>query len=172
MSRNELYGFRDEAYSRWHRSIPLDLDFIDVDWQERCSVCHEPVLLYELKRDVGQSAASQNVFATKRLGERARIPTALVLYKVERGEVVQLRVTDLGPRERPEVVLSPEEWTQRLVKARCHEVQVSRETAPPPSRTRETGLVTRRPELPTMKFCSACRSLHPPGTSCDWPASA
>jgi hypothetical protein len=100
VSREERLGFRDQAYSRWHRSLPDQCAFLDVDWAEICHKCYTPLALFELARDTGQKFKVATT--TAKLGEMAGLPAYTVLYRVDNfGEIDQIRIRRMIPDPYP-----------------------------------------------------------------------
>lgn len=101
MASNEIFGFRDDTYSVWHRwkSLMRYLSFkaentrkseaarvamIDVDtivWMECDENGYAPLLLIETKRYVG-GEYGKSCRAIQNLGRLSNLPTFVVLYKV------------------------------------------------------------------------------------------
>ena len=115
MSRQERFGDRDLAFSRWHRAIPRDdLTWIDIDHWAYCDACKDPLYLFELARDVGQAFKATTV--TRRAAERAGVPALLVLYTAEAGDIVRFRVRQVHPQFTDWRVVKPNalrEWIER-----------------------------------------------------------
>lgn len=115
MSREERYGERDLAFSRWHRAIPRDdLTWIDIDHHAYCNRCKDPLYLFELARDVGQDYKATVV--TRRAAELQKIPALLVLYTIDGESIVSFRVRQVSPTFTEFVVVSPEalkRWIER-----------------------------------------------------------
>lgn len=125
MSRHELTGRRDLAYSRWHRTLDDHLTYVDVDCCEYCARCYTPLALVETAKDYGQ--AVKPAYVTANLAERAGIPAFVVLYAVLGDEVVGLRVRRIVPKPptafRP---FTPDEWAQYLRSLRrCHPMEAA-----------------------------------------------
>src|SRR4051812_39477950 len=96
MSREERWGTRDLAFSRWHRAIPRDdFTWIDIDHCAYCDRCKDPLYLMELAKDVGQSFKTTTV--TRRVAERLGVPALLVLVAEKDGHVTSFRVQRIAP---------------------------------------------------------------------------
>lgn len=124
MTRRELTGFRDQAYSAWHRSLSDSLSFMDIDWIEWCKTCYRPLALYELAVDNGAQDGKQT-WVTRKIATSAGLKGFLVLYaKDQRGFVSGFRVRQLAPVEATEFTsYTLEAWAQFLYGLRwCHPI--------------------------------------------------
>lgn len=129
MSRQERSGWRDQAYSRWHRSLPYPLDFLDIDWIEFCHECDRIFAVYELCANIDQfdKVATQTTVIAERLG----VPGFLVLYEAADSNIHRFRIRRLTAPVTPFKELTPAQWARQLVALRtCHPVQ--REVPPQP----------------------------------------
>jgi hypothetical protein len=101
VSRLERTGWRDQAYSRWHRSLDRHnrLKTIDLDWIEYCGRCMQPLALFELCADLERTDKAYTV--TRNLSLLAGLPAWCVLYKPSTdGEgLVTVRVKQIAPVE-------------------------------------------------------------------------
>lgn len=122
MSNTERTGFRDYAYSRWHRSLDDRLSFMDVDWIEWCKSCYRLLAIYELALDNGRNDAKQ-IWVTQKLAKLASLKGYLVLYSKDHdNQVTQFRVRQLAPSETNQfTVFTPAQWAEKLYALRwCH----------------------------------------------------
>jgi hypothetical protein len=131
MSREERYGTRDLAFSRWHRSLERDdLTWIDLDHFAYCDQCKDPLYLFELAQDVGQEWKATTI--TRRAAERLGVPALLVLYTVRESAIVEFRVRRIAPtwgdwqRVAPAVLA---EWIERQHDRHVCAASVSRSAA-------------------------------------------
>jgi hypothetical protein len=114
MSRHERWGERDLAFSRWHRSLEGDLDWIDLDYVGYCHTCREPLFVMELARYVGQTHKATTV--TRKIADRLDVPALLVFYEKEGDAIVRFRVQRVAPRWSDTYTVEPrglEEWIRR-----------------------------------------------------------
>jgi len=86
LSKREITGTRDLAYSHWHRGHwgghpDASCTYSDVDGLEYCAKCAEPLMLVETA--IGDEDTLKEHRAFYRLAERADISAVLVFY--ERG---------------------------------------------------------------------------------------
>lgn len=97
MSREERWGTRDIAFSRWHRAIPRDdYTWIDIDHCAYCDECKEPLYLFELAKDVGQAYKATAV--TRGVANRLGVPALLVLYSTsDDEEIAGFRIRRVAP---------------------------------------------------------------------------
>lgn len=130
MSRQEQRGTRDMTYSVWHRSLPWELSFLDIDWIERCDVCKRILCLYELAIDNGQDDKAG--YATARLAKMAELKSYVVLYTPGPGHsITSFRVRQLTPEASAFAERTPGQWVEFLRRLRwCHP---ARATTPLPS---------------------------------------
>jgi len=152
MSRQERYGTRSLAYSRWHRPLADKFGLIDIDAAEYCRACSEPLALIETTRDVGQS--HKPVTVTRNLGRRADVPVYVAFYALApehpvecplcgnelAADIVGFRLRPMGSTETnigPELRLTPHEmesWLHRLHRDHdntCEVLRPYRERATP-----------------------------------------
>ena len=120
MSRWERNGgWRDQAYSAWHRTLHDDLDFLDIDWIEYCHTCNRRLAVYELCADLTQTDKVAAV--TKGVAEKLGIPGYVVLYEVSDGLVARLRVRRMTSPATDWKDLTPDAWACHLLRLRtCH----------------------------------------------------
>ena len=84
MSRDEVYGTRSLAYSKWHRYFLDDNDkMIDLDGVDYCHLCFKPLVLIETAMDVGQPNKPTTVLRS--LAEKSETLALCVLYTVSDG---------------------------------------------------------------------------------------
>ena len=81
MSRFERTGERDAIYSRFHRLLPTPCRMIDLDQIECCPYCWQPLAIFELARDIGQSYKPTTILTN--LCKLANIKGVLTFYKHE-----------------------------------------------------------------------------------------
>lgn len=79
MSRHERTGLRDLTYSTWHRYAVHSpkATWIDVDAVEYCCFCREPLIVFELSRDIGRR---KDVSLMPLLATRLKLSGGVVLY--------------------------------------------------------------------------------------------
>lgn len=120
--RQEKYGTRDLAFSRWHREIPRDdFTWIDIDHCAYCDTCKEPLYLMELAQDVGQAWKATTV--TRRLAVRLGIPALLVLYSVDGAEqITGFRVKRIAPEFGEFATVNPDQLVDWIAKTRGQHV--------------------------------------------------
>lgn len=120
--RQEKYGTRDLAFSRWHRAIPRDdFTWIDIDHCAYCDECKDPIYLVELAQDVGQGWKATTV--TRRLALKLDIPALLVLYTADDSEqITRFRVKRIAPEFGSFVVVEPQELVDWITKVRDQHV--------------------------------------------------
>lgn len=128
MTNRERTGFRDGAYSAWHRKLDDRLSFLDVDWIERCDACKRILAVYELAYDNGHQDGKA-AWATKRLAQgqsdgRGSAKGYVVLYQTQGVRVTGFRVRQVHPREQADfTAYTPDEWAQQLYALRwCHPI--------------------------------------------------
>lgn len=132
MTNRERTGWRDHAYSVWHRELSDSLSFMDIDWIEWCKTCYRRLAVYELAVDNGRNDDKQ-CWVTRELAKSANLKGFLVLYTRERnGLITKFRVRDLAPREADEfTVYTPDQWADRLYALRwCHPLSKPKPQAP------------------------------------------
>jgi len=113
MSREERYGTRDLAYSKWHRRQARLLPYIDLDAIEYCQMCKQPIALIELALDVGQKYKATTI--TAKLANMAGLPAYLVFYKKDgRDEIIGFRVSLVAPQRGAEQIMTLEEYVEFL----------------------------------------------------------
>lgn len=100
MTRHERFGFRDQAYSQWHRNeLPDYCRMVDQDWVEY-HACGEPLALIEAARDVGQIRKNSEV--TRRLAEKSGVHSFTILYGVGAdGKLNSIRIQRTHPDPEP-----------------------------------------------------------------------
>lgn len=137
--QEEKYGTRDMSYSAWHRRNStqrfigienaqllsmIDLDvmmFVEYDESSRW-----PVALIEVAQDVGQSYKTATV--TKNLAIMAKIPSAVLLYRLSKDEnpgapgykdIEMFRYKRIYPDEQYQwTECTPELWAKNLIEIR------------------------------------------------------
>lgn len=118
MSREERYGTRDLAYSKWHRDAePADqctLPYVDVDSVEYCHLCKEPLALVETAQDVGQAFKATTVM--RNLAAKGNLPAYLVFYRKDpaTGGIDRFRLRQVYPCFTPWRMLTPGEYVTFL----------------------------------------------------------
>lgn len=133
----ERTGFRDEAYSRWHRKLSKpghrQLRFINLDWLEQCDECYRTVAVLELAYDNGEQD-HKAAYATRETARALRAPGYVVLYRrTADGLIDSVRVRQIAPVESQEyVAYSAERWAHHLYDLRsCHPIpQADRVSVP------------------------------------------
>lgn len=129
MTNRERTGFRDQAYSTWHRQLDDRLSFLDIDWVERCDTCKRPLAICELALDTGRD--DKAYYTTQRLAKaldafdrQGTVRGFVVLYgKNPRGQITGFRVREVHPRETDFVPFTIDQWAKRLYSLRwCHPV--------------------------------------------------
>lgn len=132
MANRERTGWRDFAYSKWHRELDDRLSFLDIDWIERCDSCKRILAVCELAVDTGRD--DKNYWATQRIARaldaadrQGTVKGFVVLYRKDGSNVITgFRVRQVHPAETDLVSLTPAEWAQRLYKLRwCHPIAVA-----------------------------------------------
>lgn len=142
MSREERAGWRDEAYSAWHRGLPYDLDFLDIDWIEYCHVCKRRLCVYELCADINN--VGKVAYITKGVADDLRLPGFIVLYEVLNGRVARFRIRRITEPVTDWKFVTPEDWIRQLLALRtCHPL---------------VG------DSPVPRFMAWCREHQPDGT--------
>ena len=140
MAQEEQYGTRGMEYSSWHRRqstrrfVGIEnaqlLSMIDMDvilYVEYDDKTKEPIALIEVAMDVGQPYKTATV--TKKLSERADIPSIVVLYKLSNDnsnpadmkcmDIESFRVKRLYPKTEYEWrTLTPQQYAEMLLTMR------------------------------------------------------
>ena len=117
----ERTGWRDKAYSDWHRAdsigrfIPRadaeSLGLIDLDWCEYCRTCRYPIALFELTCDWSKP---KQFSVTRTLAQMARIQVFLVYYRRDdTGDIVEFAIGNAGGE-----ILTPADYARWLVEIR------------------------------------------------------
>jgi hypothetical protein len=142
MSQNERFGFRDAAYSLWHRAASSKrfvgvekaqtLAMIDIDvmpWVEAEEGAFEPLALIETAVDNNQPGKCGSILAN--VARRANLPCYTVLYRVTQDlnpaypqvpDIVEFRVRRLWPLPAtPWVSMTPERYCRGLLNMRQRE---------------------------------------------------
>ncbi|MCB9926417.1 MAG: hypothetical protein H6822_29995 [Planctomycetaceae bacterium] len=88
MPLEEITGTRDLTFSRWHRSLPADCSWIDIDCCHYCQYCNSLLALFELVRcpdetDLAESCRRKIAAITERVGRRLEIPVFKIAYTGE-----------------------------------------------------------------------------------------
>ena len=96
-----IYHSRGDNFNEWHRTID-GLAAVDIDLVPMCPDCFEPLALIEHAFDKNQKY--KNCTATKKLAEKAGIPSLLIFYNIP---VTRLRVTILTPKYKAERIIKP-----------------------------------------------------------------
>jgi len=81
----ELTGTRDLTFSRWHRSLPRDCTWIDIDSCHYCHYCRSPLALFELVRSADEDSLTEScrrktASITECIGLRLKIPVFKIAY--------------------------------------------------------------------------------------------
>lgn len=117
---SERSGWRDRAYSEWHRTLGDEFDFLDIDWIERCHECKKALAIYELCADIDRETKPANV--TRDLAAALQVPSYLVLYAATNGVLERLRVRRLDTYAEWQQ-LTPKQWAAVLASLRvCHPI--------------------------------------------------
>ena len=85
MPLEEMTGVRDLTFSTWHRSLPDDCTWIDIDCCHYCRCCHSLLALFELVRSpdewtLEEACRRKTVAITDRVGLRLGIPVFKIAY--------------------------------------------------------------------------------------------
>ena len=85
MPLEEITGQRDLTFSAWHRGLPADCTWIDIDCCHYCRYCTSLLALFELVRSpdrwsLEESCRRKVVAIAERVGLRAGIPVFKVAY--------------------------------------------------------------------------------------------
>ena len=115
MPLQELTGVRDLTFSRWHRSLPDDCTWIDIDACHYCRYCNSLLGLFELVRSpdewsLEESCRRKVASITHRLATRADIPTYKIAYTGE--PLMHAAVMEVG---RPQVDLMTADELGRFI---------------------------------------------------------
>lgn len=138
MSRLERTGWRDQAYSCWHRSLDSEnqLKTIDCDWIEYCGECMHPLAIFELCADINRTEKRYAV--TQNLALLAGIPAWCVLYRpsADGERLVAVKVKRIAPAEDEWILDSPERLARliRRLHARCPHCRQERHRSLPSRR--------------------------------------
>lgn len=122
MSREERFGTRDLAFSRWHRRIPRDdFTWLDIDHCAYCNNCKQVIYLAELARDVGQAFKTTTV--TRNLANRLGVPALLILYTADQAEqITTFRIQKIAPTWTEIKVVEPQVLVNWIAKTRDEHV--------------------------------------------------
>lgn len=125
MSRNERNGgWRDQTYSAWHRALPFELDFLDIDWIEVCHVCKRIVAVYELCADIEQ--VQKVTYQTRVVAERLGVVGFAVLYEGSGDTISRFRIRRITDPVTAWKWVTPGAWMRQLLALRtCHPVAAS-----------------------------------------------
>lgn len=130
MANRERTGWRDFAYSKWHRELDDRLSFLDIDWVERCDSCKRPLAVCELAVDNGRND-DHAYFTTQRIARaldqadrQGTVRGFLVLYSKDPSNgITGFRIKQVHPTMSEFVAMSPQSWAERLYRMRwCHPV--------------------------------------------------
>ena len=97
MSREERWGTRDLTYSAWHRTLPDDITYIDLDGVEYCQRCHKILALVETARDVGQEFKATTVLRRVAEGHKDKPLGILILYSSDDDRLSAARIKRVAP---------------------------------------------------------------------------
>lgn len=157
MSDNERTGWRDRAYSAWHRALPWHLGLIDIDGVEYCKApyCGKIVALYELCADLTRE--DKDYAKTLQLAKRADVRAYVVLYQpLGQSDVSAFRVRIVHPYLEPRFrELTPDEWMAELKSLRCHKVEPKAEPVPAARKTSGTHVCAWQ-RVDAESFACAC----------------
>lgn len=122
MSRQERFGTRDLAFSRWHRAIPRDdFTWLDIDHCAYCNGCKQVIYLAELAKDVGQPFKTTTV--TRNLANRLGVPALLILYMAnDEEQIVSFRVQRIAPTWTEMKMVEPQVLVDWIAKTRDEHV--------------------------------------------------
>lgn len=127
MPNRERTGWRDYAYSAWHRTLSDRLSFLDLDWVERCDSCSRILAVYELAVDGGRDDkaywTTQQVARRLDLTERqGTVRGYVVLYTKSGSDITGFRVKRIHPDPQDKyTAMTPDEWADNLYRLRwCH----------------------------------------------------
>jgi hypothetical protein len=105
------------SYSKWHRTGPKRIAFLDIDYIEYCERCYEPLLLCELAH--GTKNTNKPYYVTRNLALKAGIPAVVILYETDddgpTGTLNKLRVRQVAPDVDEFKAFLPSEWAAILV---------------------------------------------------------
>jgi hypothetical protein len=99
VSRFERTGHRSLTYSAWHRTLPDDWPYIDIDACEYCAQCLTPLLLLEVTYDTGRWKPARVLGA---LAARARVPALVLYYQAQAGRITGFRLRRIWPPGAPQ----------------------------------------------------------------------
>ena len=127
MSDTERLGWRDLAYSAWHRPASTSrflgleratqLGMIDLDDVEYCRRCSEPLALIETAFDVGHGLKATTVM--RRLARRCQLPAVLALYAKDGADDISgFRVRSVEPAGTRLVPVTPAAFAEGLWRLR------------------------------------------------------
>lgn len=85
MSLEERTGFRDMTFSKWHRTLPADCTWIDIDCCQFCHYCGSLLAVFELVRSPDEDSLldvclRKQSAITERVGLQLGIPAFKVAY--------------------------------------------------------------------------------------------
>lgn len=85
MPLEEITGTRDLTFSTWHRTLPPDCTWIDIDCCHYCRYCSSLLALFELVRSpdaesLAEACLRKPAAITERLAIRLAIPAYKVAY--------------------------------------------------------------------------------------------
>ena len=115
MPLQELTGVRDLTFSRWHRSLPDDCTWIDIDSCHYCRYCNSLLALFELVRSqdewsLVEDCRRKTASITRRVGIRLGIPAFKIAYTGE--PLMHAAVMEVG---RPQVDLMTADELGRFI---------------------------------------------------------
>lgn len=112
---------RDQAYSTWHRGLPYDLDFLDVDWIEVCHVCKRILAAYELCADITQ--IEKVTYQTRAVAAGLGVVGFAVLYEADGGTISRFRIKRITEPTTEWRWVTPVQWERQLLSLRtCHPI--------------------------------------------------
>ena len=85
MPLEELTGIRDLTFSRWHRTLPQDCTWVDIDCCHYCNYCGTLLAVFELVRSPGEESLIEAcrrkpAAVTQRLGNLSKIPAFKIAW--------------------------------------------------------------------------------------------
>lgn len=85
MARQEVTGTRDLSFSRWHRTLPDDCTWIDIDSCHYCRYCSSLLALFELVQcedewSLEEACRRKIASITHRVGIRLGIPVFKIAH--------------------------------------------------------------------------------------------